>query len=228
MNKTYLNSIHSLGETLKESSLCDIGIDGSEILIDSVISDGVLKDIPIVSTLVGLIKSSSSISSMLLLKKIIYFLNGIKDISPEKRSEMIASIDKSPKYKTKIGEKLLYIINRCDDHDKASLVAELFKAFLNKEIEYDDFLQGSYILNSIYIDDFVFFLNLDENNLCIEDAMLFLNLGLCSISLNSPKLTFHQQLDWDESPDHYSLEEVAPECEITDFGKKFRSVYQNS
>lgn len=226
MEKRFLDSIQSLDKTLRESSLSDIAIDGSEILIDSILDDGLLKDIPIVSTLVNLIKISSSISSALLLKKIIYFLDGIKDIPPEKRYKMINAINSDKNYKIKVGEKLLYIIDRCEDHDKTSLIAELFKAFLNNEIEYKDFLHGSSILNSIYSDDLKSFLALNEKVLYAEDAMPFVSFGLCSISFEMPVLEYDPPTDWKEGPEEYKLKGGEAFASITDIGVKFRKIFE--
>lgn len=225
MDQKFLDSIQSLDKTLLESNLSSIYIDGSEILIDSILDDGLLNDIPIVSTFVNLIKTSSSISSALLLKKIIYFLDGVKDIPPEKRYKMINAINDNNKYKTKVGEKLLYIIDRCEDHDKASLIAELFKAFLNKEIEYKDFLHGSSILNSMYPDDLKSFLELDEKVLYAEDAMPFVSFGLCSISFEMPELEYNPPSDWKDGPEEYKLNGGEAIASITDIGKKLREIF---
>lgn len=226
MNKLYLKSITSLDKTLKESELGSIGADIAEVSVDSLIDDGLLKDIPIVSTIVGLIKTTSSINSALLLKKIVYFLDGVKDVSPKKRYEMIAEINNSPKYKISVGEKLLYIIERCEDHEKASLVAEWFKAFLNKEIDYDDFLHGSSVLNALYADDLDYFLKVDEKKFYVSDAMQFVSLGLCVIELGEPKLVHHEDGDWDDPPAHYTLEETEHMCLFTDLGHKLRKVFK--
>lgn len=225
MDKPFIKSEISFAQTLKESNLTEIGLNAGEIVIDSIIDDGLLKEIPIISTIVGLVKTTSDLGNMQFLKKIVYFLSGIKDVSPKRRYEMIAEIDNSPKYKIKVGEKLLYIINRCDDHEKASLVAELFKAFLNKEIEYGDFLRGSSILHSIYVDDLEAFLELNENNLYAEDVLPFVSLGLCSIVFAIPKLNHHEQIDWDDGPEYYSIDEGESLGVITDIGGKLRKIF---
>lgn len=226
MDKAFSKSVSSLNETLQESELCNIVNNAAEILIDSVIDDGLLKEIPIVKTLVGLIKTTTNISSILLLKKIIIFLDGIKNIPQNKRYKMIAEINNSPKYRIKVGEKLLYIINHCDDHDKASLISELFKAFLSEEIEYDDFLQGSSILNSIYINDLNLFLSLDENKLSVEDAMQFVGFGLYNVFFEAPELIYNPQSDWDDGPEEYKLVGGVTTVKITDIGNKIRCIFK--
>lgn len=171
---------------------------------------------------------ASDIGNMLLLKKIVYFLRGIKDVPPKRRYGMIAEIDNSPKHKIKVGERLLYILNRSDDHDKASLIAQLFKAFLNKNIEYNDFLKGSYILNSIFINDFDTFLKLDKQNLHADEIMPFVSYGLCNILFCTPELVHHEQENRHDPPAYDAIEGAEPICEITDIGIKLRIVFDGT
>ena len=46
----------------------------------------------------------------------------IKNISATKRRDMINKIDNSGKFRTKVGEKLLYIIDKCEDHEKSQII----------------------------------------------------------------------------------------------------------
>jgi hypothetical protein len=69
-------------------------------------------------TVIGLGKTAMGIKESLFLKKIIYFISELENISATKRHEMFEKIDNSRKFRTKVGEKLLYIIDKCDDHEK--------------------------------------------------------------------------------------------------------------
>lgn len=143
------NIPQSLNETLINSNLTDVTIDAVEAEIDNYLENGLLKDIPIVSSIVGVIKTTQNISSYLLLKKIVAFLNGIKSIDPKKRQKMITDIDNSDKYRIKVGEKLLYIIDRCNDHEKAEYIAMLFCGLVNEKINYFEFDSATHIVNNL-------------------------------------------------------------------------------
>ena len=54
----------------------DAGIELSETIIDSLLSDGVLKAIPLIGTLVSLFKAGKQIKDMLYLKKLKAFVYG--------------------------------------------------------------------------------------------------------------------------------------------------------
>ena len=70
----------TMSETLVQSDLSSVVMDGVEIGIDQCLSDGILKDIPIINSIASIVKTTQSISNYLYLKKIVSFLNGIKDI----------------------------------------------------------------------------------------------------------------------------------------------------
>ncbi|MBS4068029.1 MAG: hypothetical protein KGZ62_05475, partial [Sulfurimonas sp.] len=74
---------------------------------------------------------------------------------------MIDKIDNSKEFRTRVGEKLLYIIDRCEDHEKTQIVARLFAAFIHDRITYQDFLQASSIVERIMLDDLRYFLKHD-------------------------------------------------------------------
>jgi len=153
-----LNTLsNSLERTLKDSNLQNVTISLAEIFADSLMEDGIAKDVPIIGTVIGIGKTAIGIKESLFLKKIIYFISELRNISTEKRNAMIEKIDNSGKFSTKVGEKLLYIIDKCDDHEKTQIIARLFSAFLLEKINYDEFLRASHIIDQVMIDDLKWF-----------------------------------------------------------------------
>jgi len=59
----------SLDHTLSDSNLIGIGANLTEITIDSIMKDCLLKDVPIVNTLISLTKFGANIKDRLFLKK---------------------------------------------------------------------------------------------------------------------------------------------------------------
>lgn len=144
---------NSLEQTLKDSDLQSVTIDLAETFSDTLLNDGLLRDIPIIGTIVGLTKTAISLNDRLLIKKLIYFISELNDIDQTRREKLISEIDKSETQKIKVGEKLLYIIDKSDDHYTAKYIAVLFKAFLNEEINYSQFLRCSAIIQKLLIQD---------------------------------------------------------------------------
>ena len=87
----------SLIETLGATDLSSISEDLVEVALDSLLEDGLLKDIPVVSTIIGVSKSAISIRDKLLARKVLYFLQGLKDITDEERNKFLKDIDGNAK-----------------------------------------------------------------------------------------------------------------------------------
>ena len=213
----------SLTETLKESDLKDVGVDIAETILDSTLQDGILKDIPILGSLVGLGKTTSKVRDVLFLKKVLSFINEVKDIPPKQREKVISDIDNSEKYRLKIGEKLLYILDKADDHEKTLLVGRFFKAFLKEEIDYDTFVRGSSIIDKSITEDLNWFLENDHEKLSIEEVGEFLGLGLFEIEpLNlKVKEAGYNHSKWEQTMD-YSIEGGELSTRVSWIGEKLR------
>jgi len=230
----------SLENTLRDSDLHNVTISLAEVLADSLVEDGVAKDIPIIGTVIGLGKTAIGIKESLFLKKVIYFISEFRNISATKRNEMIERIDKSGKFRTKVGEKLLYIIDRCDDHEKSQIIARLFSAFLLEAISYEEFLRASHIVDHLINDDLKWFiqsewknednwkdndhLNYEHGYLKIDEVGNIANSGL--VEIVSPEITVEDQSDW-KAGDKYIVEGSELSVRITDIGKKIKEILKD-
>ena len=241
-----LNTLsNSLEHTLKDSDLHNVTISLAEVFADSLMEDGTAKDIPIIGTVIGIGKTAIGIKESLFLKKIIYFISELKNISSEKRHAMIEKIDNSGKFRTKVGEKLLYLIDKCDDHEKTQIIARLFSAFLLENISYDEFLRASHIVDQVMIDDLKWFiesgwekedgwednghLNYKEYGyLKIDNVRSLATSGLFDII--SPEISIRDQDDWKaaaEGAEKYIVEGSELFVHITDIGKKIKEILKN-
>lgn len=214
-------------DTIKNTDLTDISKDLVEASIDSLLADGILKEVPIVKSIIGIVKVSSNISEYLFLKKIISFLNEIKEIDPKKRKEEIDKIDSSEKYRIKVGEKLLYILDRSDDHEKAEYIAKLFVALLERQISYDDFIRGSNAINTLSIPDFKLFLSYDKNKdtIYLEDASLFVAVGF--MFFYSEDVNVEDNDDY-ESYNKYKVRGGGLDSEFSSLGNKIKSIFKDT
>ncbi|MDL1989036.1 MAG: hypothetical protein LWX08_15625, partial [Deltaproteobacteria bacterium] len=237
-----LNTLsNSLENTLKNSDLQNVTISIAEVFTDSLMEDGIAKDIPIIGTVIGLGKTAIGIKESLFLKKVIYFISELKNISSTKRHEMIDKIDKSGKFRTKVGEKLLYIIDKCDDHEKSQIIARLFSAFLLGTIGYDEFLRASHIVDHLMNDDLKWFIesgwedtfnwkhNIDHSNyedgyLKIDEVGNIATSGL--VEIVSPEIMIRDQDDW-KMTDKYIVEGSELSVRITDIGKKIKEILKD-
>ena len=204
---------NSLEETIKDSDLQNVTIGLSEIIFDKLIDNGIVKDIPIIGTVVGLGKATLGIKERLFLKKIIYFISELKNIPQDKRRRIVEKIDGSGKFRTKVGEKLLFIIDRCEDHEKVQIIARLFAAFLSQKLSYKEFLRSSFIVERTVLEDLIWFVNYEYDDFTFEETGDLINSGLFSLELVDPH-------DYDRKVPHSFELRVY----LNEIGKKMRDV----
>jgi hypothetical protein len=85
----------SLMITLKESKLGQIIETIAEVPVDFILEDGFLREIPVVSTLVDIIRVGAAYRDRLLLKKLLLFLRELADVEPTARDRMIRQLNPS-------------------------------------------------------------------------------------------------------------------------------------
>lgn len=212
----------------KESDSQLLSSEMSEITfetLESILESDVFKSIPILREILGAFKVTNDISNYLFLKKILTFLNGIKDVSEKERAELIDKIDRSKKYRIKVGEKLLYIIDKSSDHEVVEYIAFLFAAYLRGEIDYVDFLKGSTILNNISIDDFKEFLKIESlKHLDEVDYNEYSSARLLYLYTEQPTL---EPNDEPERYEAYIIRGGDLKAEFTEIGLILKRVFSN-
>lgn len=220
-----INSIATdLEQTLVKSDLMELTANLSEVALDDFLNDKILKDIPIIGTIINVIKTSQNISNYLFAKKLVAFIYGIKDIDPSKRKKEIEKIDTSQKYQIKVGEKLLFILDRCDDNEKSRYIAHLFRAFLAQKITYDDFLQAAHVVEKVYLHYLKYFIDDEEEVLAIEDAQEEIAAGLFYIAAHEPTVISEPITTKKDKPS-YIIENGVPTAHLSDTGRVIRKVF---
>lgn len=221
---------NSLERTLKDSDLHNLTEEVGEVALDSLLEEGVLKDIPIIGMISGLTKTALNIQDQLFLKKIIRFLTELRNIDPKERNRLISKIDDSEKFDIKVGEKLLYIIDKCDDHISSKYLAKLFKAFLKEEINYSEFLRGAVIIQNIFTEDLKYFLTkkveeiekeIEPTDSIPDIANNLVNAGLCAMITD--KVRVEDQWDHDMS-EKYIVKGGSTIIYLTEIGNTIKLV----
>ncbi len=109
-------------KTISDNGVKDILSEMGEITIDFVIDNEAINQIPIIGTLRSLYKITNSVSDYLFIQKLLKFLQELGEIS-EKKDDLNNRIQSDPKYRAKVGDLLLEIIDKIDDTDKRHFVS---------------------------------------------------------------------------------------------------------
>ena len=95
----------SMQQTIEYGNLEFVG-DLGELMIDATLNDGVLKEVPILGTIVGVGKCIKNVYDIRFAKKLVVFLIPIKDVDPKKRAEAIKKWEQDKNYRGKVGDTL--------------------------------------------------------------------------------------------------------------------------
>lgn len=180
-------------------------LDLSEIGLDGIMEDGVLKDIPLLRTVMAIYKIGSSIKERHNLKKLVVFLNELnKGIgSEEQRREYQERFQNEAKFRNQELEYLLVLIDRYISYDKPKMLGKLYLAYLQNEIDWVQFCTYSELIDRFLPGDFDILCRKSVYNLSgfsINDNLIRLaSLGLYfqtgeqaanSTTLSKPEILF--------------------------------------
>ncbi|MBW8002990.1 MAG: hypothetical protein FVQ80_13395 [Planctomycetes bacterium] len=118
-----------------KTEIVDFSSDYIETLIDSGVSDGIVKDIPIIGTVLSIYRTSKSVRDYIFAKNIMLFLSSIDNISAEKRKAMINKLETNERLGMKCGSFLISVLSKLDTSEKAKLSGFIFKKYINGEID---------------------------------------------------------------------------------------------
>jgi hypothetical protein len=199
----------SLIELVANSEAVDAAVDLAEIGLDEFLDDGLLKDVPVLGTVIKLCKTGSGISGYLFTRKLFRFLKHFNEISEEQRREFAAKLDEDPKEKRKVQDHLLLVIERLDDIDKADLVAATFQGYLLGQANLAELRALLSAIDRCFISDLKHLVAADRPARYPADAAV--RLSACGLL----ELRVIPSIPHEQAPNEYST---------TQFGHHFRAV----
>ena len=129
----------------------NLEIDYTELVIDNITENDLLKEIPIVKTLVAFYNISSSFMARHNVKKILVFLKEFhtRSVNQVKLEKFKAKFEKDFIYKEQVLETILVLNEKFIKVEQSKILANLFKAHIEEEINWAEFNQLAFVLNSL-------------------------------------------------------------------------------
>lgn len=164
------NIIQSVADTIINYNL-DTAIDISELGIDSLLDESLLKEIPIIKTVYGLTKTGFAIREKHMLKKTLTFINQLNSdgLSSKEYNDYKEKLKNKDKSLFKELEYVLIIIDRYVELNKNAILANLYFNYIDKKINWSQFQELSIILDNIFIED------LDELEIIYQKREITMN-----------------------------------------------------
>lgn len=146
--------VPSLKETIFHPCKDEIG-DLTEVFIDSVLDEGLFRDLPVVGTITGLIKVTKSIIHRNLLKQTLQFIKEFNNgtIDEDKLLKYKEMLDNNnDKAEEELG-RVLIILNGTIDLEKSKMLANLFRNYINEVLSWNEFCEFCEIVRMLQIND---------------------------------------------------------------------------
>lgn len=154
----------SLATTISQEGTSILS-DCAEIALDSILEDGLLKEVPFVSTAISLYRIGKSVHEREHIRKLASFLDEIRQHTTDEatREEYLRKLREYPKKRDKELEYVLVIIDRYIGYDKPRMLAKLYLAFLREEISWDEFAAFSEVIDRLLPNDYPALLDANYN-----------------------------------------------------------------
>lgn len=146
MDENTSSSGRSLVRTVAGNHLGDAIFDFAEVVLDHNLAEGVLKDVPIIGTLVKLAKAGHSISEEIFIRKLGRFLSDLNAVPVEDRERLLEEYPDGSAAQQVLGENLLLALERLDDIKKPAILARFFSAYMKSMIDYITFTRLARVL----------------------------------------------------------------------------------
>lgn len=135
------------------SDSIEIAGDIEEVFIEDIFENDLVKDIPVVRSISLLMRVGYSMNQRFFAKKLLSFIKEFKEISlSETAIEFKAELDRNKKKRHRVLETILVFNERYSSKIKSKISAQLFAAYLERNISYDEFNSLHMSLDSLHID----------------------------------------------------------------------------
>ena len=112
----------------------DIIANLAEVGIDTLLNEGLYRDIPVLSTIIGLGRVAHSIPDLILRAKICRFLTSLPSISDADRQRFNSEMERDPQMGRKVGQVVVLLLDRFNDLAKAQIFGKIFVAYVKNLI----------------------------------------------------------------------------------------------
>ena len=149
--------IPAFRQSIFNDSIADSVANIAEVGIDSIMSDGLLKDLPIINLFLNASRTFSAIHERNLLKNTALFLDAINS---QKINDRKIQAYKKKLLNRKTAERelgrVIVLLNQYVDNKKAQMLGKLFCQYIDRDYSWDKFCELSDILNRLFLDDIPF------------------------------------------------------------------------
>jgi len=149
--------IPAFRQSIFNDSLADGVASIAEVGIDSIMSDGLLKDLPIIDLFLNASRTLKAIHERNLLKNTALFLDALNSqkIDDKKIQAYKKKLLNEKTAERELG-RVIVLLDHYVDNIKAQMLGKLFCQYVDRDYSWDKFCELSDILNRLFLDDMPF------------------------------------------------------------------------
>lgn len=136
-------------------NLGNILADNAEVILDNLIENEILKEIPVIGTSINIIKGITNIRDVGYLNKLKAFMNQLGKIDDDKKQRLISESKKDEKRRAKFGNAIFTAIEQSDSLVKVKYLAIAFEGFLNGDYDNSDFRLMCHTISNAFTDNLI-------------------------------------------------------------------------
>lgn len=129
--------------------------DIAEFGIDSILGEGILKEFPFISALIGVKNIAQNLYDRNLLRQTLTFVKELNSgqLDDKKKEKYRKKIEDNPKKAEAELGRVLIILNQTIELDKSKILASIFRAYINEKIDWEMFCELSEITRMFFVGD---------------------------------------------------------------------------
>lgn len=170
---------HQVLDVIKDSGAAGVLVEYGEAILDSKLEENVLRDVPVLGSVVSVCRVGLGIRERLFGHKLARMVLQLQDITDQERSEFATLLDQDVKFRDRVLSHLILLVDRLNDIEKATLLGNACRALVLKEISFEQFSRLAEAIDHAHIADLRALASIEsESSIQATWAFSFAAIGL--------------------------------------------------
>ncbi len=139
-------------DAIENPNLNELISDVGELALDSVLTDGLLREIPVINTLVNLGGIFVSLRERIYATKVLSFLQPISKIPEKERKDFAQKLRSEEEFK-KFSETVFMLIDRMENRSQATVSGAIMEAHIKGKVSYETAVRMCSMVTRAHVSD---------------------------------------------------------------------------
>ncbi|MEW6353968.1 MAG: hypothetical protein AB1469_06710 [Pseudomonadota bacterium] len=146
----------------KDRPIVEAALESGEVVTDILMHGDVLAEVPLIGTAIKICKAADAIRDRAFAIKLSRFVKNFESISDDQKNKLKEKMRTEDSEAQKVGETLLFVLERVTDLDKPLLLSQIFLAYIDGVVSSDDLRRLSQAVDTAFADDLKWLLGTEE------------------------------------------------------------------